>query len=202
MLGALTGIGLAGAAGLNAFVPMLLVGLLARYTTLVVLPGGWEWLTDGWLLTGLGALLLVEVVADKIPAVDSVNDVLQTLVRPGAGGVVFGAGSSSTTFAVDETSDLLTTQQWIPVLSGVVVALVVHLLKSSVRPVVTFVTLGVGGPVVSAIEDGTSVALASLAVLAPVVAVLLLAAVAVVLVRLVVRRSEPRRTSDGLGSVP
>lgn len=170
MLGFLTGIGLAGAAGLNAYVPLILVGLLARFTSVVTLPVAWEWLTNEWLLGGLALLLVIEIVADKIPAVDSVNDAVQTFVRPAAGGVVFGAGSASHTFAVDNPSDFLATERWLPIAVGVLIALGVHLLKSSVRPVINIATLGGGGAVVSTVEDGASVGMTLLALVLPVLA--------------------------------
>jgi uncharacterized membrane protein len=88
----LTGFGLATAAGLNAYIPLLTLGLLARFTDLVTLPAGWAWLENGWVMAIVAVLLVVEVVADKVPALDSVNDVIQTFVRPTAGGIVFGSG--------------------------------------------------------------------------------------------------------------
>ncbi|CAN5419564.1 hypothetical protein BH10ACT9_BH10ACT9_45510 [soil metagenome] len=88
----LTGVGLATAAGLNAYIPMLMLGLLARFTDVVALPGGWSWLENGWVLALVGVLLVIEIVADKVPALDSINDTVQTFVRPTAGGIVFGSG--------------------------------------------------------------------------------------------------------------
>src|SRR5690606_18639323 len=102
MLQLLTGTGLAASAGMNAYIPLLAVGLLARYTDAVTLPAGWEWLSNGWVLGILAVLLLVELVADKVPAVDSINDVLQTAIRPTSGGLVFGAGSSADTLMVSD----------------------------------------------------------------------------------------------------
>ena len=66
----LTGFGLATAAGLNAYIPLLALGLLSRFTDLVTLPHGWAWLENGWVMTIVAALLAVEIVADKIPALD------------------------------------------------------------------------------------------------------------------------------------
>ncbi|MBB2993485.1 hypothetical protein FHR72_004995 [Mycolicibacterium iranicum] len=66
----LTGFGLATAAGLNAYIPLLALGLLARFTDLVSLPAGWVWLENGWVMAIVAALLLIEVVADKVPALD------------------------------------------------------------------------------------------------------------------------------------
>src|SRR6478735_1580849 len=110
----LTGLGLSTAAGLNAYIPMLMLGLLARFTDVVNLPGGWSWMEDGWVLTILAVLLVVEVVADKIPALDSVNDVVQTFVRPAAGGIVFGSGTAAQTAAVADPGEFAKSGQWIP----------------------------------------------------------------------------------------
>ena len=93
----LTGFGLATAAGLNAYIPLLALGLLSRFTDLVTLPHGWAWLENGWVMTIVAVLLVVEIVADKIPALDSVNDAIQTFVRPTAGGIVFGSGTAAQT---------------------------------------------------------------------------------------------------------
>jgi hypothetical protein len=82
VLEALTGTGLAASAGLNAYIPLLSVGLLTRYTDAISLPSEWQWLENPWVLSILGILLTIEFIADKIPAVDHVNDVLQTVVRP------------------------------------------------------------------------------------------------------------------------
>lgn len=203
MLGFITGIGLAGAAGLNAYVPLILVGLLARFTSVVTLPAAWDWLSNEWLLGALALLLVIEVVADKIPAVDSVNDVIQTVVRPSAGGIVFGAGSASQTFAVDDPSDFLATERWLPIAVGVLIALGVHLLKSSARPLITIATLGIGGPVVSSLEDGASAGMTLLALAAPIVALVALVVGLVLAVRLWRRaRARLRTTAASLPGQP
>ncbi|MGB5111985.1 MAG: DUF4126 domain-containing protein [Mycobacterium sp.] len=64
----LTGFGLATAAGLNAYIPLLGLDLLSRFTDLASLPPGWAWLENGWVMLIVGVLLAVEIVADKIPA--------------------------------------------------------------------------------------------------------------------------------------
>lgn len=175
MLATLTGLGLSTAAGLNAYIPMLVVGLLARFTDLVRLPAEFGWLTNGWVLAGLAALLAAEVVLDKIPAVDTVNDAVQTLVRPAAGGAVFAATDAAERLdARIETSSFLQEHGWIGWVLGIVVALAVHAVKASVRPVIDGGTFGFGAPVVSTAEDTASLGLSLLAVLAPIVALLLL----------------------------
>ncbi|PSK62898.1 hypothetical protein B0E53_05175 [Micromonospora sp. MH33] len=168
VLEALTGSGLAASAGLNAYIPLLLMGLLARYTDLMELPGGWQWLGNGWVLLILAVLLAVEVVADKVPVVDHVNDVVQTVVRPTAGGLAFGAGSSSETVTVSDPDTFFSSHQWVPVVVGVLIALGVHLLKSAARPVINATTAGFGAPVASTAEDATSAVMSVVAILLPV----------------------------------
>lgn len=188
----LTGLGLASAAGLNAYIPLMAMGLLARFTDLVNLPSGWAWLENGWVLAIVAVLLAVEVVADKIPALDSVNDVIQTVVRPTSGGIVFGAGTASQTAAVTDPGAFVSSGQWIPIAIGVVVALVMHLTKTAVRPVANVATAGVAAPVLSTFEDATSIGLVFAAILLPVlvlVALVLIAWVAFTLWRRRRRRS-------------
>ena len=168
MLEALTGTGLAASAGLNAYIPLLTMGLLARYTDAINLPGGWQWLSNGWTLTILIVLLAVEVVADKIPVVDHVNDVVQTVVRPTAGGLAFGAGSGAQTVTVSDPGSFFTSHQWVPVVAGVLIALCVHGVKAAARPVVNVSTAGFGAPVASTVEDIGSVLMSVLAILMPI----------------------------------
>ena len=102
----LTGTGLAASSGLNAWVPLLALGLLARYTNLVTLPQDWSWLTNGWVLGVLVALLVLELVADKVPVLDSINDIVYTVVRPTTAGRV-RAGSTTVTTTDAGTGRLL-----------------------------------------------------------------------------------------------
>lgn len=190
----LTGFGLATAAGLNAYIPLLTLGLLARFTDLVTLPAGWAWLENGWVMGIVAVLLVVEVVADKVPALDSVNDVIQTFVRPTAGGIVFGSGTAAQTAAVTDPGAFAQTGQWVPVAIGVVVALVVSLTKSTVRPAANVATAGVAAPVLSTVEDIVSVGLAFIAILLPVLVLVVAGALAWAAVRLIRRRRARQAT--------
>jgi hypothetical protein len=188
----LTGAGLAASAGLNAWIPLLAVGLLARYTDLLTLPAGWDWLTNGWTLTILAVLLAAELVADKIPILDSLNDLLQTAVRPAAGGIAFGAGATAETVTVSDPGEFFTGNPWVPVVAGVLIALAVHLAKTAARPVVNAMTGGTGGPVVSLAEDTASITVSVAAILAPVLVLGLFASL-VVMIWWALRRRARRR---------
>jgi hypothetical protein len=167
-LESLTGLGLATSAGLNAYIPLLAIGLLARYTELITLPSNWAWMENGWTLAIVAVLLAIEFVADKIPVVDHINDVIQTFVRPTAGGLAFGAASSSETVTVTDPGSFFTSHQWVPILVGGAISLGVHGMKATARPVVNATTVGFGAPIVSTIEDIVSVVLSLVAIVLPV----------------------------------
>ena len=95
MLASLTGLGLSAAAGLNAYIPLLLVGVLARFTDVITLPEPYRWIQSGWALAVVSVLLAAELVLDKVAVVDHVNDAIQTLVRPTVGGVIFAATTAA-----------------------------------------------------------------------------------------------------------
>ncbi|RZT26121.1 uncharacterized protein DUF4126 [Mycobacterium sp. BK558] len=194
----LTGFGLATAAGLNAYIPLLALGLLARFTDLVSLPAGWAWLENGWVMAIVAVLLAVEVVADKVPALDTINDTVQTFVRPTAGGIVFGSGTAAQTAAVTDPGAFAQSGQWIPVALGVVVALAVSLTKSTVRPAANVATAGMAAPVLSTVEDIVSVVLVVLAILLPVLVLVAIVALGWAAFRLIRRRR--RRPAAGHGS--
>ena len=191
----LTGLGLATASGLNAYIPLLALGLLSRFTDLVTLPHGWVWLENGWVMAIVAVLLVIEIVADKIPALDSINDAIQTFVRPTSGGIVFGSGTAAQTHAVTDPGAFAQSGQWVPIVVGVLVALVVSLTKSAVRPAANVATAGVAAPVLSTIEDGISVGLVFLAILIPVVVLVVLAALVWAVVKLWRRRRRRQKAA-------
>ena len=189
----LTGTGLAASAGLNAYIPLLSMGLLARYTDLIGLPTGWQWLSNGWVIAILAVLLAVEVVADKIPVVDHVNDVVQTVVRPTAGGLAFGAGSTSETVTVSDPGQFFSSNQWGPIVVGVVIALGVHGMKAAARPVINATTAGIGAPVASTAEDATSVVMSVVAIILPALVLVFLVGMVVFVGWLLRRRRNRKR---------
>jgi hypothetical protein len=158
-------IGLSTSAGLNAYLPLLVVGLTARYTNLITLNGPWDILTNGWLIAILAVLLLIEMTVDKIPAVDTLNDGIQTVGRPLAGAILFAAGSG----VAGELHPVPA------VIAGLLIAGSVHAAKSLARPAVTVITGGMGNWLVSLLEDVLSLILAILAILVPLLVLLLIA---------------------------
>lgn len=182
LLSILSAFGLSTAAGLNAYIPLLTVGLLARYTDLVHLNAPYDVVEHPVFLLAVAVLTLLDLIGDKIPAVDHALHLAGMIISPAAGAIVFLAANSSTG-AVD------------PVLAavcGILAAGATHIGRSAVRPVATATTGGAANPVISAIEDIVSLVVSILAVLAPILAVVILALFAFVVVR-AIRRIWPRR---------
>jgi hypothetical protein len=173
LLNLFTAFGLSTSAGLNAYLPLLLVALLSRFTNLITLNSPWDTLESWWVIGVLAVLLVIELLVDKVPAVDSANDVIQTFIRPVAGAVLFAAGSG----VIGETHPILA------MVCGLVVAGGVHAAKATARPVVTGTTGGVMNPVVSTAEDVLSLVVALLAILVPLLGFLLLLGVVIWLIR-------------------
>lgn len=171
MLEFFVGSGLAAAAGLNAWMPLLVLGLADRFLSVVQLPAAWAWLSSDVALWVVGALLVVEIVADKIPALDTVNDVIHSFIRPASGGIVFGAGATADTVRVSDPAAFFADSAWVPILTGVGIALAVHIAKASIRVLANSATGGIAAPVLSTIEDISSFTLAVLAIALPVLAV-------------------------------
>jgi hypothetical protein len=167
VLESLMGIGLASSAGLNAYIPLLIVGLLGRFTDVIDLPASFRWLENPWVIGIVTILFAIEFVADKIPIVDHVNDAIQTVVRPTSGGLVFGAASGSQTATVTDPADFFTNNQWVPIVAGIVISFIVHSMKAAARPVINASTAGVGAPVVSTAEDFVSALMSVVAILLP-----------------------------------
>ncbi len=159
----LSGFGLSAASGLNAYIPLLLVGLTARFTPFLKLSPPFDILTNGWVLGTLAVLELIEIFVDKIPGLDHLNDLIQTLVRPAAGAVLFAADAHVIT----------NMNPALAVILGLVVAFSVHTTKAAARPLVTAGTLGTGNWLVSIVEDIISVTVSVVAILAPILLVVL-----------------------------
>jgi len=148
--------GLSASAGLNAYLPLLIVAICGRLN-LIKLHAPFDALSSWWAIGALVALLLVETLVDKIPAVDTINNVINTIIRPAAGAVLFAASAN----VVTDLSPVIS------IVLGIVVAGSVHAVKTVARPVVTAATAGVGNPVVSVVEDVVAGITSLLAVLLP-----------------------------------
>src|SRR5512138_341258 len=149
-------IALAASAGLRAWLPLLLAGGLARLGVLDLGPA-FQFLGSNKALILFGVATVIEVLGDKVPAVDHVLDVIGTPLRPAAGALL--AASVLGTVSDPLTSLVLGT------VVGAPSALVPHAAKSALRAASTAATGGLANPVLSLLEDVLSVLTFVLAVL-------------------------------------
>ena len=172
----LTGLGLSGAAGLNAWLPAFAGALLTRLGV-VELGEPFDELSKTPALIVLGVLTTADFVGDKIPAVDHVLHSVGTVIAPISGTVLF-TGETDASLIVS-------------LVAGGSTAEAVHAARSAVRPLSTLGTGGIGNPVLSLLEDIGSALLTLFAFVVPVLAVL--AVVALLVLGLVLWRRTRRR---------
>ena len=185
LTGIFTAFGLSASAGLNAYIPLLLVGLIGRYTELMQLNAPWDTLSNPWIILMLSGLVIVEMLADKIPAVNHLNDLVQTLIRPSAGADAFAASAN----VVTDVSPVLA------LACGLLVAGTVHVAKAgAVRPMVTATTGGAGNIPVSIAEDIVSTVLSILAIVLPVLVGTLMVVLAAFIIWWLYRRANRETT--------
>jgi hypothetical protein len=189
LIAILAGFGLAAPAGLNAWLPLLIVGLAARFTDLIQLNAPYNALENEWVLLVLAILLGIEIFADKIPVVDSVNDVIHTFIRPTAGAILFAANAD----AVSSMNPVLA------LILGLLAAGGVHAIKASVRPVITASTAGIANPFVSILEDLLAAITVIIALLVPVLSVIILIVGIFFALRVVERWRKRRATQAAAG---
>ena len=167
-------IALAACAGLRAWLPLLLAGGLARAGWLELGPQ-FQFLGSNKALLLFAVATLIEVTADKVPAVDHALDALSTLLRPAAGALLAAS-------VLGRVADPLTALA-LGIAVGAPAALVPHAAKSGLRAISTALSAGLANPVLSLLEDIATVALFVLALLVPV-----LVAASVVLLALWIAR--------------
>ncbi len=188
LLNIFSAFGLSASAGLNAYIPLLIVALLAKFTHIIQLNKPWDLLTSWWVIGLLVVLSIIEFFADKVPAVNHINDLIQTFIRPAAGAILFAASAKVVTDVH-------------PILSlalGLLVSGSVHTVKAAaVRPAVTAATGGVGNVPVSIAEDLVSTLLSILSVVVPVIIACLLVLLTAWIIWRMLRHSRGYSTKEG-----
>jgi hypothetical protein len=174
--------GLAGATGLNATLPLLIVSLLSRLG-LIHLSAPYDALSSDVAFWGLLVLAVVEFAIDKVPALDSVGHAVM-LPLAASGAILFASQTGAVTSMHPGLAVIVS------LLAGGAISATVHVARAGVRPVANLALLG---PPLSLLEDVSSIALASAAVLVPMVVPFLLALLALGAVAMWNRRRAARR---------
>lgn len=181
----LAAFGLSASAGLNAYIPLLVVSFLAKFTDMIVLSEPWRALESWWIIGILIVLSVIEFFADKIPAVNHINDIVQTLIRPAAGAILFAASAN----VITEIHPIIS------IAVGLLMAGSVHVVKAAVvRPAVTVATGGMADVPVSILEDVISTTLSVLSVVLPIVVGMVLLILAVWIIWWLTSRSVRTRS--------
>ena len=162
------------ASGINAYLVVLVLGLIGRFTEVAGIPEG---LTRTDVLVVAAILYLVELVADKIPYFDSLWDAVSTAIRPTVGAVI----------GLLIAQDAPTLEQAVLAACGGAAALVSHLVKGGLRLIVNTSPEPASNITVSVGEDVAVAGVTTLAVLNPGLA-LAIAALLLVLLWSRVRR--------------
>ncbi len=164
----ITGLGLSSSAGLNAYLPLVVYNLAVRFGFIEV-EGQLPENMASWEALGIfSVLLLIEMIVDKVPLLDSVNDIFSTVIRPAAGAALMLATTSDLNGSF--SPEMI---QLFAIISGGTSAGGVHAVKAVGRPLITGATGGTGNFLVSFLEDVLALGVSLFAILLPFIIVFL-----------------------------
>lgn len=156
-------LGSAWTSGINLYATVAVLGLLQKFG-LAKLPGGLDVLDNWWIIGVAGGLYIIEFVADKVPYVDSVWDVVHTFIRVPAGAAVAYAATTGDGAAINVIATLL----------GGGLALSSHGTKAALRAGANMSPEPVSNWILSIVEDIIAFVGSVLAVFAPVIIAIVL----------------------------
>lgn len=177
-------IGLSAVAGIRAWLPLLAAGVMARLG-LVHLGESFQFVESWPALVLFGVATIVEIVGDKVPAVDHTLDVIGTFVRPAAGALL----AAATMYQID--SPLLACVLGLCV--GAPTAMVPHAAKAAARAVSSTFTFGLANPMLSFAEDGVAMTMLVLVFVVPFIVVIGLVVVGVAALSWIRSRAAKKR---------
>lgn len=187
----LAGIGGASAAGLNAYLPLLMLALADRFTDVIELDDPYSFVSSPWGIVILLLLLPIELIADKVPGVDHVSDLLHSALRPAAAAFMMMA----------LTDEMGSVNAVVSLIVGLGVGVIVHGYKATTRPHITIASGGVGNPLISMVEDVLVVVVTLTALFLPYAVLAVLPMAAVILVVAYQRMKTGSATLRRLGGV-
>lgn len=137
------GVSLSACAGIRAFLPLLVMGILQQLGYLQVTPS-FQWIGSTPALVVFGTAAFVEILCDKLPLLDNAIDTLGTFIKPIAGTILF----AGVLIGIDPLLALV-----FGIITGGSVSEIIHLQKASIRGGSTVVTSGIANPILSLAED-------------------------------------------------
>jgi hypothetical protein len=160
-------------AGLRGFLTLFAASVAAHYHVIHPSPA-FMWLgADGTVLV-LGVFALLEMVADKVPAVDHALHAVSFAVRPVAAAIL--VGGTVNTSSPGELVGLMA--------AGALNALVVHTSSATARAASSMATFGLANPAISIVEDVLAIASLVVTFAFPIIAAVLALVVVIALIAL------------------
>lgn len=156
---AAAGTAIAAACGLRAFLPLLALALGVHFGFVHVEKAG-AWIGTTPAIVTLVWATVIELAADKVPALDHVLDLIATFLRPVAAGVAAWCTFVGVHPALAVAAALILG-------TG---AMGLHVAKAKVRLGSSMLTLGAANPMLSIVEDALATGLSAMAILAPIAA--------------------------------
>lgn len=157
------GVGLSASAGFRVFLPLFALSL-AAYFEIWELNESWSWIGSTTAIITLGIATLLEISAYYIPFIDNALDTLAIPLATIAGTAVM----------VSTVADLSPVITWaLAIIAGGGTAAAVKSSASVTRLGSTVSTAGIGNPVVSTIETGTSIVMSIISIFIPILAIIL-----------------------------
>lgn len=167
------GIGLAASVGFRVFVPLFALSL-AAYFNVWELNESWQWIGSLSALIVLGVATVVEIFAYYIPYIDNLLDTIAVPLAAVAGTAVM----------VSTAVDLSPVITWaLAIIAGGGTAAVIAGSSGVARLASTTTTGGIGNPIVSTLETGTSIVLSIFSVFLPIIGFVLVIIIVFILFR-------------------
>ena len=178
------GVGLAASVGFRIFLPLFALSL-ASYFGVWELNESWQWIGSIAALITLGVATLAEIFAYFIPWVDNLLDSIAIPLAAIAGTAVM----------VSTVANLDPVVTWsLAIIAGGGTATAIKGAGASTRLASTATTGGLANPLVSTVETGTAIVVATASIFAPILAAFLVIAI-LVFVFMIYRKLRPRAKS-------
>lgn len=193
MIAASLGLGLATSVGLNACLPLLLLACASHFHLAGVrLNDHFAWLSSDASLIVLGFAAALEIVGDKVPAIEHILKALGLVLRPAAGTL---AAASVFTHTDPTTAAVM------GLIVGAPSSFGFHAATSDIRVASSVTTMGCLNPILSVIEDLAAVLLTILGMLAPLLVPLVVVGLGLLLwkaAKVAKRKMALRRSPQGV----
>ncbi|NNC49465.1 MAG: DUF4126 domain-containing protein [Flaviramulus sp.] len=176
------GIGLSASVGFRIFLPLFALSL-ASYFDVWQLNESWQWIGSSAALITLTVATIIEIFAYFIPYIDNLLDTISVPLAALAG----------TAIMLSVVADLSPVITWsLAIIAGGGTAASISSTSSATRLASTVTTGGVGNPIVSTIETGTSLVMSIVSIFLPILAIILVIIILFIIFRVYKKFKAPK----------